>query len=366
VLGALLGASFFIAVQLFTSARALGRRPAPPPALPGALPITWPGHVLGALALSRPGTAALYLLGSLALAAALFAVASGLSARLFARGWANYHEVGRPKRPEESTGQQARLQPSAPIDLHPPPERPLRPSWRALLHKDWLTLRRDPQRLVQMGYPLIIVSFYAYRIFEARSSSSPGSGTAGFFDISLYIMLTFTSIFVLSSIAPPIVNREGRSLYLLALSPLSSRAILLSKWVICVIPILAIAEAFLVAGALILQIEPIRVVVTAIALAALIIALAGLVISVNLIWPRLDSDNPRRQVSGTATLVSLVSEAIIGGFFCLLLVLTFNLWSHLPLVSLAAGLSLLLLTGAITSTTSVVGPRLLQALLTRG
>jgi ABC-2 type transport system permease protein len=237
-----------------------------------------------------------------------------------------------------------------------------------LLQKEWLTLRRDPQRLVQMAYPLIIVGFYAYRVLGARSSFGSGisSGTTGFFDVSLYIMLTFTSILVLSSIAPPIVNREGRSLYILALSPLSPRIILLSKWVICVIPVLAIAEVLLVVGALILQIEPVRALVTAFALVALIIALAGLVISINLIWPRLDSDNPRRQVSGIATGVSLVSEFIIGSFFCLLLILTFNLWPHLPLISVAAGLSLVLLTGAITGTTSIVGPRLLQNLLTRG
>jgi hypothetical protein len=179
-------------------------------------------------------------------------------------------------------------------------------------------------------------------------------------------MLTFTSILVLTSIAPPIVNREGRSLYLLALSPLSAHAILLSKWVISVIPVLVIVEGLLTVGALILQIEPVRALVTALALVALVIALAGMVISINLIWPRLESDNPRRQASGVATTISLISEFIIGSFFCLLLILTFNLWSRLPLISLAAGLALLLLTGAITGTTSIVGPRLLQNLLTRG
>jgi ABC transporter len=83
-------------------------------------------------------------------------------------------------------------------------------------------------------------------------------------------------------------------LYLLALALLTARDILLAKWTFCVFPVLVLVEGLVVAGAVILRLPPGETLLGALAFASLVVALAGALLLVSLVWPRLDWDNPRR------------------------------------------------------------------------
>jgi hypothetical protein len=181
---------------------------------------------------------------------------------------------------------------------------------------------------------------------------------------SLYWMLTLTIILLLNAMAPSIVNREGRSLYLMTVAPIDAREVLYSKWAICAAPILLLVEGILVAGAIAQRMSFLQAFFTGVAMAVLIVALVGLVILINLVWPRLDATSPWKQTTVMASFMDLIAKLAIGGVACILLILAVTLWTSWPLVAVGAAAAFCVVTGSITTVASVFGRRLLGNLLT--
>lgn len=370
VMGWVSGAAFYIGSQLLAG-RAAGSQVSATSISEGwwsVLPPAWPGRALAATALGQPGTAMAYFLGTALLGALLTWLTIELAGRLFATGWATYGEVGALRRRGATRVPAVAPMAAQPADFTPASrgkEAPRR-AWRWLIRKEWLTLRRDPAMLARLAYVLLLIGFIVYRNVVSRSPAAPGSGSSPLFSVGILdIMLTVILIFLLSILALSIVNREGRSLYLLALAPLSPREIVLSKWAFCVTPVLVLVEGILVASALTTHLAPGQVILSALALAGVAVAVAGQLILVSLIWPRLQWDNPRQQVSGLATLVGDLGGLIVGGGACLLLFVAFAAWSSVPLVSVIAALGIFALTGLVTGAVWFLAPRRLQALLLR-
>jgi hypothetical protein len=332
-----------------------------PPLLPDWLPSTWPGRALAAIALGQPGTAMVYLLAEVLLSSVLFMGAVQLASRMFTSGSSSYEEVGRLRR-RPALRSVARAMPGA--EPSEPRQRPA-PAWLILLQKEWLLLRRDTQRMAALVYPLFIIGFFIYRTLSqgAVTHADPTTRFAGILNGSLDWMLTLTIILLLNAMAPSIVNREGRSLYLMTVAPIDAREVLYSKWAICAAPILLLVEGILVAGAIAQQMSFLQAFFTALAMAVLIIALVGLVILINLVWPRLDATSPWKQTTVIASLMDLVAKIAIGGLACILLILAVTLWNSWPLVAVGAALAFCVVTGLITAVSSVFGRRLLGNLL---
>ncbi|MGI8827907.1 MAG: putative ABC transporter permease subunit [Chloroflexota bacterium] len=353
VMGTLLGATVFIGQQLLLgSRRHLATRSLAPPHLPDALPSTWIGHVLALMGTGPVSQALVYGFGTLALDVVLFLLAIEAAARLFQTGAGSYQEVTRRKR---SHGGRTSMHPAAPGRV--PSFR--RPTWSPLVYKEWLLLRRDPQLLAAMAYPLIIIGFYFWRLVGSNS----GAGARGIFSGSLYGILILAAVLLLNSVAPTVVNREGRSLYLLGLAPLSPLDILLSKWAISVVPPLLMVEALLVAGAALLRVPVANAILVALVLAGLTIALAGVSISINLIWPRFNAPNPR-QGSKSAAFAGMGLEFVLAGIAFGLLHVAFALWNDRLGLALLAFLTLLVLLAGTAGLAGWAGSRLLGRLLT--
>jgi biotin transporter BioY len=86
---------------------------------------------------------------------------------------------------------------------------------------------------------------------------------------------------------------------------------------------------------------------------------------ISLVWPRLDWDNPRRQTSGTASLVGAACGLILAGATCFLLVLTF-IWSDSNAAGAwASGAGIFILSGLVIAVAAALAPRRLNALLHR-
>lgn len=363
VVGMLVGAGIFIGSQLLAGP---GRRTAGSvsfPSLPPALPSTWPGRMVGAVAAGQAGTALLYLAATLVLAAVLFALAVMLSARVLATGSATYHEVGRrrPVTPVEH------LPASRTVPLRTPVRaRSRSSSWGALVVKEWLVLRRDPTRLMQLGYPLILIGFYWYQGLTSPTLASVagGPGARGAI-LPILILLALSTWLFINALAPSIVNREGRSLYLLAQAPLSPRDILLAKWAVCVVPVLVLLEGMLLGSAIVRNLPAGAILLTAVTLAALVTALTGVVLCCALIWPRLISENPRRQASGIAVLVGSLAELIIAGAVFTLLVIAISVWDTFPIAAVVALLGMAIILGLVLLGVLLAGPRLMQRVLYR-
>jgi len=252
------------------------------------LPSTWPGRALAAAGLGDAASAWGYLAATAVLALALAVLAVLLAAHLFATGWATYHEVGR-RRPRTtgratSAATTARSLPA----LGAPDRREIalgyvrggaRPTtppvtvglstsaamivtgvraWCPLIDKEWRSLRRDTQVWARLLYPLFVIRFGFYN--AARQGLSDGGTFAGASASDVlrlgwfYATLAMLVYLLLIALALPLINREGRSLYLLALAPLSARDILLAKWSFCVLPVAGLVEAILIASGVVMHI----------------------------------------------------------------------------------------------------------------
>jgi len=363
------------------------------------LPPTWPGRALAAAGLGDAASAWGYLAATAVLALALAVVAVLLAAHLFATGWATYHEVGR--RRSRTTGRATSAMATARSlpALGAPDRREIalgyvrggaRPTtppvtagfstraatiatgvraWWPLIGKEWRSLRRDTQVWARLLYPLFVVGFGFYNAVGQSSASGGTFANASASDVLrlgwFYGTLAMLAYLLLTALALPLINREGRSLYLLALAPLSARGILLAKWSFCALPVGGLVEALLIAGAVAMRITVGTVLLSMLAYAGLVIALSGVQLTVSLIWPRLDWDNPRRQVSGPASLVGSFGGLLLAAIVCGLLIATVALWPRQPNLALVTGIVLFALCGFVALAVFLIAPRLLERLLMR-
>ncbi len=400
ILGALLSGGIYIGTQLLANPRTYDYMSGPPRLFAdaargpwGLLPVAWPGRALGLLIGGDIGAGGAYLVAAVVTALALAGLAVTFSSRLFATGWATYQEVGRRKRrttlggasatgwvTSERTGALAVAAASSVANemgaLPQAMSAPMMdagarrlgrwPPWWPLVGKEWRTLRRDPQVWARLLYSFVVIGFLFWQNLSRVSLSSTDTaglpvslGSIGFFGL-----LCFLLWLPLTTLALPAVNREGRALFVLALAPISARDILLSKWIFSAAPALMLSEALLGAGAWWLRLSPGQVLLGACALASIAVAAAGGLLFVSLIWPRLDWDNPRRQVSGQASLVGGIGGLLLVGASAGLLILTLFLATSHPLLALASGAGLFALTGLISLLVFLLAPARLAALLT--
>jgi hypothetical protein len=323
-----------------------------------ALPTAWTGQALVAAGSGRNSTALVYLAGTAVFSFVLVFLAASAAARLLRSGWGSYTEVSRRHAELESSDDSLVFGP-----LSPPP--PCSSPLPALLRKEWLGLKRDPKLLAQLAYPLVLEGFTLYKTIGNPFTAHAVTGRLErLFAGALYLSGTLTALFLLTILALPMVSREGRSLYLLAIAPVRSKDILLAKILFCAAPVLLILESLLTtAGARLLRLSPAETLFDAVVLAALVLALAAWLVCVGIVWPRLSADGSRRQIHGTALLVGPASGVVLCSFVGYQLGVIFTAAPKHIWVQPVAAASIFLVTGGILIGVRLAGPRLLRDLL---
>ncbi len=384
VLGTVFGLIGYVGTQLLTNRGGTGQTAnlrglfaRAPNAWWQSLPTTWPGQALGAVAQGHAGTAMSYLAGSAVLGIGFAIAAVLLAAHLFSTGWATYQEVGTHGRTRGTGDPVATV--ALPVPLRSPEtwipvggtdarstsratgSLPFHLVWRALLRKDWLGLIRDPQTLARLAYPLVIVAFGFYRTSSNGASGAASARGAGI--ISFFITMAIYVFLLSTFLAPRLVNREGKSLYLLSLAPVSSRDVLLVKWALGALPVAALAAVFAIVGALLLHLSIWAALLCLAAFSTLAIAMVGAMLTLSLIWPRLDWDNPSRQVSTQATLYGTVGGLVLGMGISALLAVVIGWSSSHPAIALLAGVGIFVITLGICWISLFVGSRATRNLL---
>lgn len=382
VLGSVFGLAFYIGTQILTNGGGTAKTAnlqrlfrQTPHAWWQSLPTTWPGQALSAAAQGQTGTTITYLVISLVPAAVLAVTGVLLAAHLFATGWATYQEVGTHRRTRAAID----IPPAeAPIRRESVPARTiaghgvagteqlgLRQVWRPLWRKDWLNVRRDPQMLARLAYPLVIVVFGLYQTISKRSSGGSGM-THGANSVAFFITLAIYAYFLTNFLSARLVNREGRSLYLLALAPIGARDIFLVKWAFGALPIAALVEIILLIGSVFLHLSAGAVLLSIATFGCLVMAMVGGALTLSLVWPRLDWDNPSRQVSIQALLFTAVGGLILSAGNCALLAVVLGWASSRPLIALAAGLGIFVINGGVALISHIVGSQAMERLLHGG
>jgi Putative ATP-binding cassette len=207
------------------------------------LPTTWPGHALSATLQGSAGTALVWMLASLALAALLVAAAGLLYERTLLLGLGVFGGA--------TVVWRRRAKPSSrPIPRGGDGIERAGSPYLAIARKDWLGFRRDVRRLTRLLPALLLPLGYAAAL------SQPARSLSGFW--SNVALVTFLSMFMSSALASPSIPSERRGFQLLRLAPLTMWQLLRAKVFIALPPVLATMLVFSVAVAVTSKSGPVQ------------------------------------------------------------------------------------------------------------
>jgi Putative ATP-binding cassette len=249
------------------------------------LPTTWPGHALSATLQGSAGTALVWMLATLALAALLVAMAELLYERtlLFGLGVFGAATVVGRRRARRS------LTPSTAGGAGSP--------YLAIARKDWLGFRRDVRRLTRLLPALLLPLGYAAAL------SQPARSLSGFW--SNVALVTFLSMFMSSALASPSIPSERRGFQLLRLAPLPMWQLLRAKVFIALPPVLATMLVFSVAVAVASKSGAIQLLELVIFGVWLAFGFVSISVSGGAIDPHFDATDDRRSVGVLGTFTSI-------------------------------------------------------------
>lgn len=307
VLGALFGAVVWVLFQLASNrgTRDAGR------ITPGLerwqnisrpLPTTWAANALQTAGDGRYGAAAGWIALLVGLTVALVALAGWVFVRTFSDGHGRLNDV-RPHGPRAVRRSNAGV--SALL------VQPFSPPVRAVILKEWRTLRRDVRAVTALIFPLVMVSFFGLRAL----SNSPGGS-----DLS-HVALFWISLapaaalpwFAGSTLATPALGREGRGIELLRSTPLRTRALLIGKMVALAAPVTVLVWVITV-GVGVWRGAGVPSVAVALVMG---MWLAGGTtaadVAAGALTPRFEQDNPQRAVGFAGSILGLVLSALFLG-----------------------------------------------------
>jgi len=224
LLGGLMGFMLYVGTQLVGTGRRRGRTLEVAASLlrfdVDWLPTAWAARLLVAAGRGNVWQflqyAALFLLAT----CGVFALTIALAERLYYEGWSGLAGTagGRVRRRGDRTR------------LH---SRSTGGPGGAILHKDLRMLPRDPQRLSQLLVPLGLSVFWAWQLLGMRVGRR---GTESGILTSLVSVALFVCILVGSNLGLTGLSREGRTIWLLKIAPISPWPILWSKWAVAFLP----------------------------------------------------------------------------------------------------------------------------------
>ena len=292
VAGGLLGIGFYIGSQLLAApgrrvridgeevAGLIGRWDLP------WLPTAWAARALLAVGVGDWSRALVWATPYLLVTLGAFGICVVLAERLYGSGWLSISDTagGRVRR-RAQPGSAAGTAAGGPI--------------AAILRKDLLTLRRDPQQLTQLLFPLAIAAFWVWRVAsDARLNDlgdMPGASAFGLVSVAVFVGLLVSSTLGLTAL-----SREGRGYWLLRLAPIDVWATLSAKWLLAWLPFPVIALVYAVLTAALGGAEPLALVRDVLVVLLTGTGIAGITVGIGAIFPRFDWQQPNRMTSAQA------------------------------------------------------------------
>lgn len=208
---------------------------------PGPMPANWAAWATVAVALGRPGRAAVPFLGFALLSLVAFLVIVMAAERLYMSGWANVGVVQRRRR-------RARQRVTREVRWLP------RRTW-AIMWKDWLLVRRDLRRMISLIWPIA----YIFAMFGGRPSDSSGmayavSSATRIIDVvwmGMLFSVGFILLFLVSAFGGSITTNEGKAFWVVHSAPLSAWEWVMAKFWVGFLPALVGTTLYLVAAFLV-------------------------------------------------------------------------------------------------------------------
>lgn len=183
----------------------------------------------------------------------------------------------------------------------------------ALMLKDLRSLIRDPAQWGQMVLLVAMVGIYLFSIralpFDAlQGNTDLYRNAVAFMNIG---MTAFVQAAVAVRFAFPSISMEGRGMWILRNSPMSSRKILLAKWLSAMIPLLIFGEILAVLSNILLHASPYIMLLAVVDAAFIGFGICAIAISLGAIMPNFKADNPVKAAASFGGLVFMSAALIL-------------------------------------------------------
>lgn len=304
-----------------------------------------------------------FLVLTLGLCGLLFFSSLGVAERLYYSGWANMQNNRRKRKPT-STAATAQAQPSPLSGLLSQP-------LRAILVKDYFMLRRELRNMSQLVTPLIFGIVYAVMLLRgddplpAPDSETPTVLAEAMQNMPLYLSVAlamFVSWMLVSRLAGMGFSQEGKNYWLLKTAPLTSKQLLLAKFLVAFLPSLILGWIFLLIISMLRPGGLSQLWFTLLVVALTTAANTGINLAFGVAGANMTWEDPRKMTTGMngclASLASLIFLPVCLGLFFSPPILIPLVVDTPPFVGQLVGL---LLGGIVCLAATVLPPRLVQA-----
>ena len=198
--------------------------------------------------------------------------------------------------------------------------RPLSPKTVALVFKDIRIFWRDPAQWTQfmIFFGLLCIYVANLRNVAAEFKDPYWETIISFLNLaaSALTLSTLTTRFVY-----PMFSLEGRRIWILGLSPVGLKRVILQKFWMSFIVTSGITMALMIVSSIMLKFPPWRVAYFAGAIGMMSAALSGLSVGLGALFPNFKEDNPSKIVSSFGGTLCLVISFIYNTLFVALLAL---------------------------------------------
>jgi ABC-2 type transport system permease protein len=268
------------------------------------LPTNWAGRGLVDIGEGRWLSGTLFVALTLGLSSLGFWLALITAERWYYSGWAGMQVVARKKQPVRTAQTTTSDQVVTPLWV----KRLIPAPVRAIIHKDFLVMRRDLRNMSQLISPLIFGVVYALMLLRGGGEPPPGRGEApSWFMDSFSTVLTYGSVgislfvgWTLSSRLAGIgFSQEGKNYWILKASPVRVSHLLAAKFLVSYLPTLALGLLFLIVISIL---QGFSLVGFAYSLAIVALSLAGMngiLVGSGAAGANFNWDNPQKMNAGS-------------------------------------------------------------------
>ncbi len=289
-------------------------------------PLAWAGRGLVDIGQGNWLSGGWLVLLTLGLAGGIFAVCLVTAERLYFTGWASVQVSFRKKKPAPAIRRESGMRwPFSSWIARVVPQ-----SVRGILSKDFRMLRRDLRNMSQLVTPLIFGVLYGFLLIRSGGEPPAGRGEApdafmsalsGLMAYGNVAIALFVSWSMLSRLAMMGFSQEGRQYWLLKTAPISPNRLLAAKYLVAVLPTLALGGVFLLGISLLQQTSGFGLLFSFLVLVLVVLGLAGLSLAFGVLSANFDWEDPRRISQGGMGCLGSLAGAL---FLLLSLVLFFG------------------------------------------
>ena len=189
------------------------------------------------------------------------------------------------------------------------------PPQRAIAIKDWKLFLRDSYQVVQLALVLLLayLTLYGFQFATSLEGVHPSVQIwwRSFLTVANIGLGSFVSVFVCSRLVFPSISQEGGAFWTLRSSPMKPSAILWAKFSAWWIPISCITAVLLGTGALIADVHPRIVAVTALSSIIVVYGIVGVAVGMGAWYARFDWEHSAQISSGLGNLVYIAIGSLL-------------------------------------------------------